>query len=421
MGEEIRSYEEHLLRMAKSTHLFAGDLSVSLGEIAAAGASALDVERVSIWFFDDDKTQIVCADLYEKSNHKHSTGGVIKAKHYPIYFAAIGEGRVIAAHDAVNDPRTSEFAGAYLKPLNISAMLDAPIHLRGELVGIICHEHIGAHRLWSTSEMVFGASMADYVALSMEANDRAHAEQALRREIESRASKERLAALGEMSAVVAHEVRNPIGAIYNTIACLRRIIADVDGASELLDILDEEAQRIADLSSNLLDVARPVDVRIEPVKVDAVLRSAIAAAQSGSRSSQNDLSFEVQIPEMPSSRCDPRLLRRIVVNLMDNAVESATQGTSIRFNARYDERGNVLSLLLSNQAKKIDKDTLERMFDPFFTTKSVGSGLGLAIVQRLVEVLGGQIEIVQENMRVNASVRIPLNGSAAEPTQAKQT
>src|SRR6185503_1240880 len=104
----------------------------------------------------------------------------------PRYFAALAEERSIAVADAVIDPRTSEFADTYLGKHGISAMLDAPVFVRGQMVGVVCHEHVGGLRAWQPWEELVAGSIADFVALALEAAERNLAQQQLEGQVRER-------------------------------------------------------------------------------------------------------------------------------------------------------------------------------------------------------------------------------------------
>ncbi len=151
--------------------------------ICEGAATTLDIDRVGIWIFNDDHTEIRCRCLYVKSrNAFDKEGAVIRARDFPRYFAALEESRVVAATDARRDPRTAEFTEAYLKPHGILSMLDAPIRLHGKLVGVVCHEHVGPVREWPLEDQECASSIADLAALNLEAAERRRAEESLKEE-----------------------------------------------------------------------------------------------------------------------------------------------------------------------------------------------------------------------------------------------
>src|SRR4030095_16502328 len=136
-----------------------------------------------IWLFSPDRAEIVCRCLHVRSQGAAETPGtVIEARNHPRYFGALEEHRVVAANDARRDPRTSEFTDAYLVPRRITSMMDAPIRLHGNLVGVVCHEHIGEPREWPVEDQEFASSIAHLAAISLEAADRRRIDEALREE-----------------------------------------------------------------------------------------------------------------------------------------------------------------------------------------------------------------------------------------------
>lgn len=169
-----------LMRLAKSKAWGQGDLDAALREVTEAAAHTLGVERVNIWLFDERRSQIRCIEHYERTHGVHSSGAEIHAADCPGYFRALEEERAIVAHDAHADPRTCEFSGGYLDQHGITSLLDAPIHAGGEVIGIVCHEHIGPARIWTTEEQSFAASLADLAALAIESAQRRDAEAARR-------------------------------------------------------------------------------------------------------------------------------------------------------------------------------------------------------------------------------------------------
>jgi diguanylate cyclase (GGDEF)-like protein len=150
-----------------------GNLSLEdmLAELTETAAATLSVERSSVWLLSEDHRSLCCLDLYERSRGAHSAGTVLAADAYPRYFEALETGRALDAHDALADPRTSEFADGYLRPLGISSMMDATIRREGRLVGVVCHEHVGPPRAWQPDELAFAGALADQVALVLAADD----------------------------------------------------------------------------------------------------------------------------------------------------------------------------------------------------------------------------------------------------------
>jgi diguanylate cyclase (GGDEF)-like protein len=198
-----------------------GNLSLEgmLAELTETAAATLSVERTSVWLLSADHRSLGCLDLYQKSPGAHSAGTVLVADAYPRYFAALETGRAIDAHDAVSDPRTSEFADGYLRPLGISSMMDAAIRREGRLVGVVCLEHVGPPRVWQPDELAFAGALGDQVALVLAADDQRRLQreaEANRRELHAAQELARHDALthlynrGAMETILADEARRAV-------------------------------------------------------------------------------------------------------------------------------------------------------------------------------------------------------------------
>lgn len=166
--DRLRRHHQVFLDLMSQRSLFLGDLDRTTARITEAASATLACERVSVWFYDAQRTLIRCADLYERQLRKHSSGVELAARDFPRYFRALEHERTIAAHDAHTDPRTSEFSESYLGPLGITSMLDVPIWAEGKMIGVVCHEHTGPQRTWIGDEESFAFMMAAFVALAVE-------------------------------------------------------------------------------------------------------------------------------------------------------------------------------------------------------------------------------------------------------------
>ena len=170
------TYHQALLEWSKVDY---HDDNVTINKATELSARALQVERVSVWLFNEEQTQLICADLYLKDLDKHESGAVLKVKDYPEYFKAIYSGKFLVANNAREDVRLDEFNDAYLKSLDIYSMLDSPIVQDGQLIGVICHEKVGQVKIWEPDEQEFAGSMVNAISLSLEIKKRQHIQKEL--------------------------------------------------------------------------------------------------------------------------------------------------------------------------------------------------------------------------------------------------
>jgi two-component system sensor histidine kinase HydH len=200
---------------------------------------------------------------------------------------------------------------------------------------------------------------------------------------------ERLAALGQLTAGLAHELRNPLGTIKGSADMLEQNLPHGDAiARELAGFISSEVDRTNSLVSRFLDFARPLELRLAEANLGDLLRRAAAAAARDAEAHR----VRIEIEGDPILfDFDAELLERVFVNLILNAVQASSAGGSVRVEWRNE--GGEAIVEVTDQGSGIEPDKLESIFNPFFTTKASGTGLGLAIVSKIVDEHGGKIEV----------------------------
>ncbi|MDQ3032141.1 MAG: ATP-binding protein [Myxococcota bacterium] len=229
-------------------------------------------------------------------------------------------------------------------------------------------------------------------------NELARSYDELRRTQEELVRKEQLAAVGELSAVIAHEVRNPLAILKNAVSSLRRPTLTSADRGVLFGILDEETDRLNRLVRDLLAYARPVVPKGGSVDLrDLVLRAYELAR--GGRDDGSDVELEIDLDSAPSAiRGDPELLRHAFVNVIDNALQAMLAGGRLLVRATPStiEARPAIALSFADSGDGMDTLVRAKALDPFFTTRPAGTGLGLAIVERVVKNHGGSLLIDSE-------------------------
>ncbi len=176
----MRQANDALLYLARSPSLNAGDLQQAFSEITQIAGLSLGVARASIWLFNEERTWLICQDVFELGYNQHTAGIELEVERYPRYVAALHEHRFISTHDTLKDPRTKELAEDYFIPLNIVSALEATIRYHNNVVGVFKLEHELESRRWMPEEEVFSGSVADLISLALGAHQRREAEIALR-------------------------------------------------------------------------------------------------------------------------------------------------------------------------------------------------------------------------------------------------
>jgi signal transduction histidine kinase len=229
--------------------------------------------------------------------------------------------------------------------------------------------------------------------------------------------KEQLAAVGELSAVVAHEVRNPLAIISNAVATLRRPGIGAEDRGTLLGILDEETSRLNRLVGELLRYARPINLERQPVALREVVEKSLGLAEG-----RVDLSVELVEPEpVEKVWADPNLVRQVLDNLVDNAMQAMSSGGVLTVTVVAVELDGArgVEVQIQDTGEGMDTEVRARALDPFFTTRPSGTGLGLAIVARIVDAHGGVLRIKSKAgsgtvMHVFLPIAGPSEGARAE-------
>jgi two-component system, NtrC family, sensor histidine kinase HydH len=199
---------------------------------------------------------------------------------------------------------------------------------------------------------------------------------------------ERLSALGQLSAGLAHEIRNPLASIAGAAAILQRNEDLTPKHAKCIDIITNECRRLNSLLTNFLDFARPPKPHFQAINLDSVLDSVVSLANHGIR--DKTVYCEKHIPpNLPRLEGDPEQLEQVLLNLMINAIEASSNGETVKISAEA-EHGTVV-IKVVDQGHGVPAANIDRLFDPFFTTKEHGTGLGLPVAHQIMTQMGGAL------------------------------
>jgi two-component system, NtrC family, sensor histidine kinase HydH len=216
---------------------------------------------------------------------------------------------------------------------------------------------------------------------------------------------DRLAALGQLSAGLAHELRNPLGAIRGSAEILARsVTAENDVAREVAGFISSEVDRANSLITRFLHFARPLELRPDTADLAQTIDRAIARVE---HEAPGIAIYKNYAPEIPPFRFDAELMESVLYNLILNAAQASPPGGAVTVKTRA--AGGVAEISVIDRGTGIDDENLNKVFNPFFTTKPAGVGLGLAIVAKIVDEHGGKITVESEKARGSVfHVQLPI-------------
>ncbi|MBI3097569.1 MAG: GAF domain-containing protein [Planctomycetes bacterium] len=294
-------------------------------------------------------------------------------------------------HDARLSPRMVQLTGA-------KAVLFVPLLLGDRSIGVMAFDETRRKRVFTAEEISRCRTVASQVAVAVnharlyEDLRRSH-EELVRAQSQVIAST-RLAAIGEMSAVIAHEIRNPLGIIQNSIEMLRQAIPAGSGRDELFTVLGQETRRLNRMLSDFLIFSR----QKRPVRVDYDLTEAIrGVCDLAQRDAQWAPTLRLERRGPPPGFVFPLdldLFKQALFNLVMNAVQAMPDGGTLTVSAEAPETANgPLILVVADTGTGIPPELQEKVFQPFFSTRPRGTGLGLSIVKQIVEAHGGGVSV----------------------------
>jgi len=230
---------------------------------------------------------------------------------------------------------------------------------------------------------------ARYEALRKETED-------LRAELQQKDSEikrtEKLATLGETAAAIAHEVRNPLGAIKLFVSLLQEDLVDRPQSKLLVAEIDKSINSLDHVVSNILTFSKSKPLQMGPVNVFSLVREMVQKIESDSQQNRRSISVVCDLHGNPYVTGNEHGLRQVLQNLTQNALQ-AMRYQGILAIRTTDGTAGAFKLTIEDSGPGINIGNFEKIFEPFYTTRNEGTGLGLAIVKRIVDEHGGQISV----------------------------
>jgi len=380
------------------------DLKQAVLTAARVSATTLGVTRVGIWSLSEDREALCLVAVHDVQRPDEISKDVeLPLAQWPSYRTALSSRRVVATDDALNDPRTSQLSESYLVPYGVRSMMDAPLFLRGQVWGVVCHEHTGAPRTWSDREIAFAVSVADMLSTMLEQAMRLSIEARLRQTEAELAKSRRAEAMVRTAAAIGHDINTLLQAISGRAQLAVRHAENAQ--SEALQEIVADCQRAARIVGQLRELdapSRAVGLESDLSFVIEDTRATLEALLAPTHTLELHLAAEASVR---ASRAD---LERVVLNLVVNAKEAMPVGGIVFVSTRRTDSS--VSLEIRDTGSGIPAEQTEHIFEPYFTTKSGrNTGLGLFAVATIARRTGGVIAF-DSAPGVGTTVRITWAG-----------
>jgi len=220
-----------------------------------------------------------------------------------------------------------------------------------------------------------------------------------------------LSAVGQMTAQVAHEIRNPLGSINLALSLLkRRSSSHSEEERDVIAAIENSVAHLGTIVTELLEFSRPKELSRAPVNLNSLLDGILPMVQDRSRSKNIKIDKHYD-DELPDANYDEAELRKLFINLIINAIDASDAGGHIELRTGRDGPGNLVVEVADNGCG-MDAETIRRLYEPFFTTKSKGTGLGMAIARKITELHRGDLRVLsKKGVGTTMTVRLPLEYS----------
>lgn len=227
---------------------------------------------------------------------------------------------------------------------------------------------------------------------------------------------DKLSAVGQLAAGVAHEIRNPLTALKGFLQLLK---TNSKKEQYYIEIMQKELQRIEFIVNEFLFVSKPQATNFATRTVDSIVMSTIELLQPQALLENIQIEADIE-PDLPPVTCDERQIKQVFINILKNALESMEEGGLMRIEAAADPYKKNITIRFIDQGCGIAPERLPKLGEPFYSTKEKGTGLGLMVCYRIIEAHGGMMEI-QSKLEEGTTVEITLPSTQVKITEGVST
>lgn len=255
--------------------------------------------------------------------------------------------------------------------------------------------------------------VANFVAMRRDITQRTEMELRLQQS-------EKLAAIGELSTYIAHEIRNPLFAISGFANSLLRLKDLSEAGRNKVQVILEESKRLDNILKSIVNFSRPTQAATREVDVNAIAQSVMELMRIACE--QQDINVVLHLsPQAAKAKADPELVKQCLINIVKNAMEAMPRGGTLTVQTGMEDDFVVLEV--KDTGPGIPRDIFDKIFNPFFSTKGKGAGIGLAMVKKIMDDIGGELDLKNRpGEGVKVALRLPplLAVAPPEPSPTKE-
>jgi two-component system sensor histidine kinase HydH len=336
----------------------------------------------------------------------------LEEKH-SLLIKTIRDQRSFNVEDALNDPEVNP---EVLRRFETKAFASIPLIAKGKSIGLIAVDNHLTERPITAADIGFLNLLANQAALAIE-NSRLYSNlqesNTLLLNTQNRLiQSEKLAALGEVVASIAHEIKNPLVSIGGFARRLERNLQDKSAEKKYMRIVLKEVNRLENILNQTLAYSKEIPLSTASQDINQIIEESLSLLEEEMQ--QRNISIrKILDPHLPPLASDPQQMKQIFLNLFVNAIQAMGSSGQLSVKTLREEEGEkeFLRIEVEDTGGGIPQKSLENIFNPFFTTKHNGTGLGLAITHKIITRYGGEIEVINHpGVGALFVVRFPLPG-----------
>ena len=381
-----------------SKFLVSTDLKKILNDLLDIIVARLRVNACAISLLTDDKKYLkLVAQRIEKPLFSFGKiGSFYSIDDFVFSRQAILDRKLVYVDDLLRHPNLPESLEEYRKKIGLRSTLDVPLINAERVLGILHVNQYETSHHFQADEIEFIQTLANQAAIAIVNAELLYKErkgyEELRKTQMQLIQAEKLSTIGQLSAAIAHEIRNPLGAILNSISVLNRDVPFEGVHKELIGIVLEETDRIKKIIDEFLIFARPRKPSIQRVNLKKEIQNEVSIIVKN-RDLFKNIQFNITCPDEIFIDVDSHQIREVFENIFMNAAQAMNKNGEISISVSLNNKIGNVKITISDTGDGIQQKILDHIFEPFFSTKSNGTGLGLPIVKRIIEDHSGKIHI----------------------------